>query len=84
MEQVTILGSGHHARQALVEVVMCIDQTRQNNVSSLQIQYFIRSLGQFCTGAHLLNYMVSYKERGIANFSSRRIHSDEGVDVFDE
>ncbi len=42
IKQIHVLGGRNHSRQRLIEMVMGVDQTRENYVGPAQIEHFVR------------------------------------------
>jgi len=82
VEQVGILRSRDGARQGLVEVVVRVDQPRQDDVTA-EVEHFISRLGQLTRCADLLDKAIPNKKTTIGNFPLMVIH-DDNVGMCDE
>ena len=82
VEEIGVLGGRDSTGQGLVEMVMCIDQPRQDDVIR-QIEHFVGSLGQLTCRAHLLDKAVPNKKTTVGKLPLVVIHSKD-IGVFDE
>ena len=82
-EQLGILHAGNRSREALIHVVMSIDQTR-NNDAVLCVDDFVRIMRQIGCGANRLNHVVADEDRRITQFATRIIKGGDGIGVADQ
>jgi hypothetical protein len=79
VEEVGILRGGDGARQGLVEVMMGVDQSRQEDVPA-QVEYFVGGIGQTGSLTCLLDDPVPNKKTTLGNLPLVVIHrNDMGV-----
>ncbi len=82
VEEIGILRGRDGTRQRLVEVMVCVDQPRQDDVP-LQIEHFVRVVGQTGSLPYPLDESAANKKTTIGNLPLMVIHSDN-VGVLDE
>ena len=81
VEEVGILRGGDGAREGLVEVMMRVDEPRQDDVP-LEVEDFIGGGGQHARWRNLLDEPVFYEKTTIRQFGLVVVHGEE-VGVFD-
>jgi len=81
-KEIGILRGRDGARQGLVEVMVRIDQPRQNDMT-VQVEHFIGFVGQTGSLIYLFNEAIANKKTTIGNLPLMVVHGDN-VGVFDE
>ena len=82
VEEVGILRGRDGAREGLVEVVMRVDEAREEDVT-FEVEGFIGLAGQTGSLSYLFNETVADKKTAIGEFGVAVVHGEE-VGVFDE
>lgn len=82
VEEVGVLRGRDGAREGLVEVVMRVDETREEDVT-FEVEGFIGLAGQTGSLSYLFNETVADEKTTIGDFGVVVVHGEE-VGVFDE
>ena len=82
VEEVGILRGRDGARESLVEVMMRVDETRQDDVTC-EVEDFVGGLGEVGGFTDLLDEAVANKKTTVREFGLVVIHGEE-MGVFDE
>jgi hypothetical protein len=83
VKQISVLRGGERARQCLIEVMMCVDESGQNDHPA-RVDHAVGSGGQFARRADLYDHVIANEERTIANLAARRVHRYKYVGVFEK
>ena len=83
IEQLAVLGCRHNAGQALVHMVMGVDQARDHHLAG-HVQNHVGLLRQGFAGADLLDQVVFDKQATAPDFPAFTIHCDQKFGVLDQ
>jgi hypothetical protein len=82
VKQVCVLRSRDSSCESLVEVVMCVDQSREQHVTT-QVKHFVSFRWKNLRRTNLLNEAISHKKTTIGVFPQVVVHCSD-VSMFNE
>ena len=87
-KQLRVLRGRHGTRQALVHVMMCVDQTGRDHLAAhiqhlglTLVHHAAVLLGQICRGANPQHGGAIGDQRTVANLAALRVHGDQYVGI---
>ncbi|MNG91527.1 hypothetical protein D3C79_504380 [compost metagenome] len=83
VEQLAILSGRYHAGEALVHVMVGVDQAWDNHLAG-HVQNHVGVLREGFAGADLLDQVVFDEQAAVLDFAAFAVHGDQQCGVFDE
>ena len=82
-DKVVVLRSGQVAGESLIEMMVGVDETRQDDLPG-EIDHRVGRGGKFFVRANLFNETLLNVEPGVFQFPSLAIHGDQDFGIFGE
>ncbi|MNC45254.1 hypothetical protein D3C75_942030 [compost metagenome] len=83
VEQLAVLGRRHHAGEALVHVVVGVDQARDDHLAG-HVQHHVGVLWQGIAGADLADQVAFDEHSAVLDLAAFAVHGDQKFGVFDQ